>query len=80
MGNLKFFNGFGNGFKDFGNKITIVVNLFLMFFVYIIGVGATSLFSKLIGKHFLDLKPNKSSYWVKRKPIQNKIEDYYRQF
>lgn len=80
MGNSKFFNGFRNGFKDFGGKVTNAVNFILLSIVYFIGVGTTSLFSKLIGKHFLDLKPNKSSYWVKRKPIKTKIEEHYRQF
>lgn len=78
----QFFNGFRKGSKNFSYNITVIVNSILLFFVYLIGVGFTSLFAKLFGKHFLDMKLSKKreTYWsdlnLKKKPI----EEYYRQF
>lgn len=76
-----FFDGFKKGFKDFGHNISIIVNSALLVFVYLIGVGITSVVAKLASKHFLDTKRSKSkSYWselnLKRKPV----DEYYRQF
>ena len=83
MSGLKrFFSGFKKGLKSFGHNISLVVNSVLLTIVYLIGVGATSIVAKLIGKHFLDKKISKeqSTYWselvLKKKPI----EEYYRQF
>jgi len=78
----KFSKGFAEGFKDFGNNISIIVNSVLLLIVYILGVGITSLIAKIFGKHFLEMKLSKKekTYWsdlnLKKKPI----EEYYRQF
>lgn len=83
MNRLKqFFKGFKEGMNDFGSCISTIINSALLLIVYIIGVGLTSLFAKLAGKHFFSRRPSskKDTYWsdlnLKRKPI----EDYYRQF
>ncbi len=77
----KLFVGFTEGFKEFGDIITNIINFFLLSIVYFIGVGFTSLFAKIFNKSFLDIKKiKKDSYWkdlnLKKKPI----EDYYKQF
>ena len=77
----EFFKGFTEGLKEFSESINKVVNLILLVPAYFIGVGSTSIFTKLVGKHFLDIKLSKSkTYWsnlnLKKKPI----EKYYRQF
>jgi|TARA_B100002003_G_scaffold247928_1_gene280489 amino acid permease len=77
----QFLKGFKKGMKIFGNNIAIIINTLLLFFVYIIGVGFTSIIAKLFRKHFLETKlSKKDSYWsdlnLKKKPI----EKYYRQF
>ena len=78
----KFLKGFKKGMHDFGQNIAVIINSVLLFFVYIIGVGLTSLFAKIFGKHFLQTKrsKNEETYWsdlnLKKKPI----EEYYRQF
>ena len=76
----QFFNGFQKGVKDFSNNISTIINSTLLLIVYLIGVGFTALFAKIFGKHFLDMKKKKDSYWhnlnLKNKPI----EKYYRQF
>jgi len=76
----QFFNGFQKGVKGFSNNISTIINFFLLSIVYLIGVGATSIIAKIFGKHFLNMKRKKCSYWhdlnLKKKPI----EEYYRQF
>ena len=83
MNNLKqFYDGFISGVKDFGHDIYIIINSALLLIVYLLGVGFTSLFAKILKKHFLDTKISKKvkSYWsdlgLKKKPI----DEYYRQF
>ena len=75
-----FFTGFKKGTKGFGHNISTLVNSTLLCIVYLLGAGLTSITAKIIGKHFLDTKIPKESYWenldLKKKPI----EEYYRQF
>ncbi len=75
-----FLKGAKEGMSLFGQNIALIVNTFLLFMVYLVGVGMTSLIAKLVGKHFLDMKKKKDTYWkdfnLKKKPI----EEYYRQF
>lgn len=61
--------------------ITTVINSVLLFVVYFVGVGLTSLFAKIVNKRFLRLKPSSKvkSYWSDFKASKNK-ESYYRQF
>lgn len=78
----QFYKGFQNGFKDFSHNISLIVNSVLLSIVYVLGVGFTSIFAKLVGKHFLDtnISEDTETYWrdldLKKKPI----EEYYRQF
>ena len=76
----QFLIGFQKGMKNFGQSISIIINTILLLFVYIIGVGITSVISKVMKKHFLDLKLKKESYWSDLNLKKKKIEDYYRQF
>ncbi len=77
-----FFNGFKNGMKNFGNNIAIIINSILLLMVYIIGVGITSIISKIVGKHFLEKKLSKEqkSYWDNLDLSKKPLKDYYRQF
>ena len=76
----QFFKGFKKGMGTFGSNIALIINTLLLFFVYIVGVGLTSIIAKLFRKHFLETRLSKDSYWsdlnLKKKPI----EKYYRQF
>jgi len=77
----QFFKGIKKGMRNFGQSIALIINTLLLFFVYVIGVGITSIIAKIFGKHFLETKlSKKDSYWcylnLKKKPI----EEYYRQF
>jgi len=79
--NQRFLIGFKKGMGNFGHNIALIINTILLTFVYLIGVGLTSIFAKIVGKHFLEIKlSKKDSYWsdlnLKKKPI----EKYYRQF
>jgi hypothetical protein len=78
----EFFNGFRKGMKDFGHSISIIVNSILLLIVYIIGVGVTSIFAKVLGKHFLEKKiqRKKETYWSELNLKKKPIEEYYRQF
>jgi hypothetical protein len=77
-----FFSGFGEGFKEFGENVALIVNSLLLSVVYIIGVGLTSLVSKLFKKSFLDMKQSKKSktYWSNLNLKKRPDEEYYRQF
>ena len=77
----QFFRGFKKGMINFGQGIALIINSILLTFVYLLGVGLTSIVAKLSRKHFLDMKlSKKNSYWsdlgLKKKPLR----DYYRQF
>ena len=61
--------------------ISNIVNFILLFIVYFIGIGLVSVFMKLFGKHFLELKrKNKTSNWQVHKVTKQSLEDYYRTF
>ena len=68
------------GQKIFSEDINSIINFVLLTFIYLVGVGFTSLFAKIMGKHFLKFKTEKSpSYWSNLK-LNYKKEDYYKQF
>ena len=75
-------NGFKKGFKEFGYNISLIINSALLTIVYFLGVGLTSLFAKLVRKHFLDMKLSriKKTYWSELNLEKQPIEEYYRQF
>ena len=80
MSTLKiFFKGLKNGFRNFFHKINEITNFIFLFAVYFIGIGSVSIFSKIFGRNYLDLKSHGSS-WVVRKMKKKPIEDYYRSF
>ena len=73
--------GLKEGFVSFGYLITNVINFVLLFFVYFVGIGLTSIFAKIFGKHFLDLgSKDKKTYWVDHKVTKQKMGAYYRTF
>jgi hypothetical protein len=76
------FSGIKKGFKEFGENIALIVNSVLLSIVYFIGVGPTSLFAKMMGKSFIDRKPEKKTktYWSDLNLDKKPIEEYYRQF
>ena len=76
-----FLKGFGEGFKEFSNLIVLAVNAVLLSIVYFIGVGLTSIFAKIVGKSFLDIKKTKKeTYWEDLNLKKEPIDKYYRQF
>jgi len=76
---MKFLNDIWDGMKLFGETISAVVNFLLLSFVYLIGVGLTSIAAKLFGKHFIETK-QKKTYWEELNLTNKKMEEYYRQF
>lgn len=75
-----FTRGFRDGFKRYGENSVVLVNAIILIIVYFTSVAATALAARIMGKKFLDLKPDDSdTYW---RPIEHssKMEDYYRQF
>jgi len=79
---MEFLKDLKKGQKQFGGDISQVINFILLTIVYFVGVGLTSIFAKLFGKHFLELKIDKNmeSYWSDLNLNKKSIEDYYRQF
>jgi len=77
-----FFKGFKRGTQNFGQTINSIINSALLLAVYFIGVGLTSIFAKLIGKHFLYMNVSKKrdTYWSDLNLKKRPIEDYYNQF
>ena len=77
----QFFNGFKKGMGNFGHNIALVINTILLTFVYLIGVGLTSISAKIFRKHFLETKlSKKDTYWTDLNLKKKSMEDYYRQF
>jgi len=77
----QFYKGFKAGMRMFGENIVFIINTLLLTFVYLIGVGLTSILAKIMGKHFLDTKlSKKDTYWNNLKLKKKPIEEYYRQF
>ncbi len=81
MKSKDFFKGVKSGQKHYGESIGVIINSALLSAVYLIGVGLTSLFAKISGKHFLDLKTkNQNTYWEELNLGKEDIEKYHRQF
>ena len=82
IGNMTegFFNGFLKVFPWF--EKLVMANSFLLFIVYIVGVGLTSVVAKIFGKHFLDKKIDRKSntYWSDLNIKKKSIKECYRQF
>ena len=78
----QFFSGCKKGMSHFGEFISVIVNTILLFFVYILGIGITSVIAKLCKKKFLDMSLSKKekSYWVPLNLKEKKMEEYFRQF
>ena len=79
---MSFFKGFNKGMKSFGYNLSTIINCVLLTIVYVFGVGATFIFSKILRKKFLDvsLSKEKETYWVDLNLCKRPIEKYYRQF
>ncbi|USN45017.1 MAG: hypothetical protein H6502_03055 [Candidatus Woesearchaeota archaeon] len=77
-----FLLGFKKGFKLFSENIALIVNVVLLTFVYVIGIGITSLVAKLFGKHFMAMRldKKKKTYWEKLELKKESMDSYYRQF
>jgi len=69
-----------NLFLKFGRFIQNIINFLLLFVVYFVGIGLTSLISKLVHKTFLFLNGNKNSYWDENKVIAEDKETSGRMF
>ena len=76
----QFLRGVRKVMRNFGYNIALIINTILLFFVYVVGVGFTSIIAKIFGKHFLETKLKKDSYWSDLNLKKRPIEDYYRQF
>lgn len=78
----RFFTGFRKGTNDFSSAIACIINSILLFIVYLIGVGFTSLFAKAVKKHFIERKieKQKETYWSELNIKKRQMEEYYRQF
>ncbi len=77
-----FLLGMKDGSSDFGLGVSRVVNFILLSFVYVFGVGLTSLVARMKGKHFLDMDIDKGAktYFVDEPIMKKDKEEYFRQF
>ncbi|MBT3940945.1 hypothetical protein HOD83_02455 [Candidatus Woesearchaeota archaeon] len=75
---MNFVQGVKDGFKEFGERVTSVVNFVLLLIVYVIGVGITTILAKITKQKLLDFsfKDGRDSYWVDHK----EEVDYTKQF
>ncbi|MFH1511390.1 MAG: hypothetical protein ABIF10_06885 [Candidatus Woesearchaeota archaeon] len=75
------FQGYIKGFRSFGHDIATLVNSAILFVVYFVGIGLTSLASRIVGKRFLVVKqPQVKTYWKDLNLKKCRLEEYYRQF
>lgn len=75
-----FFQGFKKGMHRFGGNIALIVNSFFLLIAYILGIGITSIISRMAGQSFLDMETGKKSYWKDLNLTKKEEEKYYRQF
>ncbi|MBU2541430.1 MAG: hypothetical protein KJ593_05985 [Candidatus Omnitrophica bacterium] len=67
-------------FKGSFHFIMSILTITVLTFLYYLVITPIGLFSRFLGKDFLQLKKSRqSSYWVKPEQISNR-EDYLRQF
>ena len=73
---------FRKGFIEFGYNLSVLVNTLLLFVVYMLGVGLTSVAAKLAGKRFIEKKISKDlkTYWSDLNLKKEPMEKYYKQF
>lgn len=73
---------FKQGLTEFGLNFNALINLIILTFVYFLGIGLSSIISKVMEKHHLDLKisKNRKSYWVKVDTDSKNISDFLRQY
>lgn len=78
----QFFIGFKKGVHNFGQTIATIINSVLLLIVYVLGVGLTSIFSKIFKKIFLEMGISKKqdSYWSELNIRKKPMKEYYRQF
>jgi hypothetical protein len=78
----QFFKGFRTGIITFNYNISLIIESILLSLVYLLGVGLTSIFAKLVRKDFLDtnLSEDTDSYWSDLDLEKKSLDDYYRQF
>ncbi len=79
-GSSTLFQSFKTGASKFGYGINTLITSILLFIVYILGVGLTSLIGKLFRKKFLSLKPEAITTYYEDHPQTFDEESYYRQF
>ena len=74
--------GFKRGLGLFGENISTIVNTLLLSVVFLIGIGLTSLFAKITGKVFLEMKLSSKvdTYWLDLNQKVKSDDEYYRQF
>lgn len=79
---IVFFTEFYKGMQLFGNKISMIINNSLLIFVYILGIGTTSIIAKLFGKYFLKLHIEKEihSYWNDSQMTEKKESEFLKQY
>ncbi len=77
-----FIIGFKEGVLEFGLSLNAFVNSFFLTIVYVMGVGLTSVFAKILGKQFLDTRIDQKSvsYWTENPQNEITIDDCFRQF
>jgi len=69
------------GFLWLSGKLRDMINFIILSAVYFLGIGLTSVFAKLFGKRFLNVKKGRArSYWVKKHAYNEKKEDFLNQF
>lgn len=73
-------NSFLKGFKEQGENISILVNSILLFIVYIVGIGITSLILKLFRKEFLSMKKYDESYFEDLNLGKKEYDEYLKQY
>jgi len=77
-----FIKGVRSGMEKIGHLLAKAINSVLLLFVYVIGVGITSMIAKVAKKKFLDLEVSESreSYWEDLNLGKEEKQNYYRQF
>jgi len=77
-----FFSEFNEGMQLFGKKVSIFINTTLLIFVYVFGIGLSSIIAKVFNKHFLKLSigTKKTSYWEDSNMTKEELREFLKQY
>jgi hypothetical protein len=70
-----------NGLKTFQNRVAVALTVVLLFILYFTVFAVVAIVARLLGQDLLH--PDKSgpdTFWISRRPVENALDAFSRQF